>query len=168
MSRAEYQQLVEQTESREEPEDLGKAKRNGRVYEEVFCTFSKKDLLNELMEDDEAEVMSRRDSERCRRPARSPGRRSSPRWTSSIGTAEGLGVNPQTRQAQLPDKLPTRPTPKEQQETHGSKLRKPRDRPFIDTKPACLLRPSGTPWATVFFPHASPPLSLQLTKTAPV
>ena len=37
MSRAEYQQLVEQTESREEPEDLGKAKRNGRVYEEVFC-----------------------------------------------------------------------------------------------------------------------------------
>ena len=165
MSRAEYQHLVEQIER--SLRTLAKQSAMDESMKKSSVTFSKKDLLNELMEEDEEEVMSRRSSERCRRPARSPGRRSSPRGQVQYGTAEGegLGVNPQTRQAQLPDKLPTRPTPKEQQETHGSKLRKPRDRPFIDTKPACLLRPSGTPWATVFFP--SPPLSLQLTKTAP-
>ena len=115
----------------------------GEFMKKSSVTFSKKDLLNELVEEDEEEVMSRRGSERCRRPARSPGRRSSPRGQVQYGTAEGegLGVNPQTRQAQLPDKLPTRPTARDQRETHGSKLRKPRDRPFIDTKARTRLPP---------------------------
>ena len=61
MSRAEYQHLVEQIER--SLRTLAKQSAMDESMKKSSVTFSKKDLLNELMEDEE-EVMSRRGSEK--------------------------------------------------------------------------------------------------------
>lgn len=148
MSRTEYQQLVEQTESREEFEEPGKKVQSqmSESMKKSSVTFSKKDLLNELMdeEDEEEEVMSRRGSEKMSKASKKSRKEEfSPvdKFNMELLKAKDWGVNPQSRGAQLPDRLPARPTSKDQQETHGVKPRKPRDRPFIDTKTRTRLPP---------------------------
>lgn len=148
MSRSEYMQIVEQAALQEDLEDNEK-KGPASVAEsgkKSAVTFSKRDLLNELMdqEDEEEEVMSRRGSEKMSKASKKSRKEEfSPvdKFNMELLKARDWGVNPHTRGAQLPDKLPTRPSQRALQETHGTKSRKPRDRPFVDTKLRTHLPP---------------------------
>lgn len=142
MSRAEYQLLVEQSikeasQTAPAPKKAAATSASQESLKKSSVTFSQKELLNELMDEaEEVDAQSKHGSDKMSRTSKKSRKEEllSPidRFNMELLRSKDWGINPQTREPAVPDRMPFRPTAKDLRETHGVKNRRPRDRPFVD------------------------------------
>lgn len=142
MTRSEYQLLVDQSIKEASatsplPKKAASTVGSQESAKKSSVTFSKKELLNELMDEaEELDDQSRHGSDKMSRASKKSRKEEafSPvdRFNMELLKAKDWGINPQGREPQVPDRLPVRPTAKDLRETYGVGNRRPRDRPFVD------------------------------------
>ena len=146
MSRAEYQQLLDQSfkevsHTSPLPKKPASAVNSQDSQKKSSVTFSKKELLNELMDEtEELDAQSKHGSDKMSKVSKKSKKEEElslvDRFNMELLKAKDWGVNPQTREAVVPDRMPVRPNEKDLRETHGWRNRRPRDRPYADSSKA--------------------------------
>jgi len=142
MSRSEYQLLVDQSAKEASvvspvPKKAASTVGSQESAKKSSVTFSKKELLNELMDEaEELDVQSKHGSDKMSRTSKKSRKEEQfsqvDRFNMELLKAKDWGINPQGREPAVPDRMPVRPTAKDLKETFGLGNRRSRDRPFAD------------------------------------